>query len=350
MKTGHKKISHRKFFDYVSEPGIVNLITGKRKAGKTATFVSVMQPAMEGTIKGYDHDVSVLTNVVFVRGGMPGRNMPPGMYYVDSVEQMFRTMLNIYEEKGTKARMIVGMDEAQQHMLADQNADPVNQAMLSFLGVIRKFNVSLWFMSPTRMNLAPKIRQFIDDPVKAGNLDNLWFKDLPRIKKMISVSNLDMKPHQYIVIQHGSEHKGRFLYIPQTSWLTKVDELKNGDYGYDDEASATFTYSETPDFDHQALLDRTSGQRKSDMPAMLREYFDMLDAGEFSKKKSGGVEADDQVSRVMRARENKIPWKTIEAYEGTHKNTLRSRIERFSLEKQISGIKNDDEPHEGGTT
>jgi hypothetical protein len=276
--------------------------------------------------------------------------MPPKVHYADSVEQMFRTMLRIYDGRGLKVRIAIGMDEAQQHMLSDQNSDPVNQAMLSFLGVIRKFNVSLWFMSPTRMNLAPKIRNFIDDPQKAGNLDFLWFKDFPRIKKIIANNNLNKKPHQYITIQSGAEHRSRLLYVPETSWMTKVADLKPGQYGYDDEAAATFRYSDHPDFNHQTLLDMCSGIPKADIPEQIREYFEMLDAGEFAEKKKGSDQAD-QVSRLVRARDLKLPWKTIEAIEGENRSTLRSRMDKASSPKtNVSSKNGDGETCDGGTT
>ncbi|MCL1904511.1 MAG: hypothetical protein FWG19_00075 [Methanomassiliicoccaceae archaeon] len=351
MRKGHHKISHKKFIDSVTAPGIVNLLAGKRGQGKTATFVSMLQPAAEGTIRDYGRKIEVITNIVFAEGGKHGRSMPPHVHYADTVEKMFRIMLEIYDKYGNHTRIAVGMDEAQQHMLADQNADPVNQAMLSFLAVTRKFNVSLWFMSPIRTNLVPKIRQFIDDPVKAGNLDFYWFKDLPRIRRFIKMRGLETDPFQYIVWQPGADHKGQILFVPETSWLKKVDDLKIGEYAYDDEAAATFRYGEHPDFDHQVLLDMCSGQRKHDLPEMLREYFRMLDAGEFADEKGNGHGADDQVTRVRRARENKVPWKTIEVLEGTNRNTLRSRMDKqTSSQKLAASINDDGEIRDGGTT
>jgi len=330
MKKGHLKISHKRFIDAVTAPGIVNLLTGKRGQGKTATFVSMIQPAVAGEIENYDQKIEVITNIVFAKGGTMGRNMPPGVHYAESVEQMFRIILKIYDESGNAVRIAVGMDEAQQHMLADQNGDPVNQAMLSFLAVVRKFNVSLWFMSPIRTNLVPKIRQFIDDPVKPGNLDFFWFKDLPRIKRFIRTNGLDTKPYQYTVWQTGTDQsRGRILYVPKTSWLTKVSELKRGEYGYDDEAVATFRYGDHPDFDHQVLLDLCSGHRKHDLPEQIREYFSMLDAGEFSNK-GRGHDADRQIVRLKKAREMKLTWDTIEALEGVNKSTLRTRLKKHS--------------------
>jgi hypothetical protein len=351
MNKGHHKISHRKFIDTVTTPGTVNLITGKRGQGKTATFVSMLQPAVQGSIDGYKQTIDVITNILIVRGGTGGRSMPPNVHYADSVEQMFRTMLKIFTEKGARARIAVGMDEAQQHMLADQNSDPVNQSMLSFLGVIRKFNVSMWFMSPTRMNLAPKIRNFIESQTKAGNLDFLWYKDLSRARRFIAANRLDTKPFQYITWQAGETHTPQLLFVPETSWLTKVDKLKAGEYGYDDEAAATFRYNDHENFDHQTLLDMCSSVRKTEIPERMKEYFERLDAGEFAQDKKKTGAPDDQVSRVIRARENKIPWKTIETFEATNRNTLRSRIDKHeSSQKPAASVNGDDEARDGGTT
>jgi len=350
MKKGHSKISHRKFIDTVTAPGIVNLLTGKRGKGKTATFVSLTQPAVTAEIKGYDQIIVVITNIVFAEGGKKGRSMPPGVYYADSVEQMFRTMLDIYDEYGLTVRIAIGMDEAHQHMLADQNSDPVNQAMLSFLALTRKFNVSLWFMSPVRANLVPKIRHFIDDPKKAGNLDYFWFKDLPRIRRFIKANDLDTQPYQYTVFRSGAEHGGRILFLPMTSWLKKVGVLKRGEYAYDDEAVATFRYGNHPDFDHQVLLDMCAGYRKHDLPGQIREYFAQLDVGTFAKKK-GGDDAGDQISRVLKAREMRLTWDAIEALEGVNKSTLRTRMKKHAPQIGSASSKNGGGgTGEGGTT
>ena len=351
MTDGHKKILHSKFFDTISEPCTVNLITGKRKAGKSATFVSLIQPAVEKKIDGFKHEVDVITNIVFVEGGKDERSMPPRVHYADNVENMFRTILKIFEERGLKSRIIIGMDEAHQHMLSDNNHDPVNQAMLSFMGTIRKFNVSMWFISPIRTNLVPKIRYFIDDPNKGGNMDFLWFKDLPKIKRFIKANRLDKKPYQYITWQGGAGYTPHLVFLPATSWITKVDELKDGEFGYDDESSATFRYSDHPDFDHQTLLDMCAGVRKKGLPLMLSRYFEMLDAGEFAKDKGGSNEADDQNARVVRARSMGIKWDTIEALEGVNKSTLRTRIKKQTTPKNdMASINGGGETRDRGTT
>jgi hypothetical protein len=313
--------------DRCTEPGAVNLITGDRKSGKSFTAVSMMQPVVEGRIKELPKTF-MLTNMVFVHAGTEGRAMPPGVTYVESVEGLFRTMLSIYEEHGTGIRMVLVMDEAQTHMMADKNHDPVNQAMLQILSLIRKFNLAVFFLSPTRMNLAPRIRNFIDDPKTPGNMNYLWYKDLPRIRAYIKERKLPYKANQFTTWQPSESVPSAILYVPTTSWTTKVGDLKKG-YAYDDEAAATFRYKDTDVFDHKDLIDACSGVRKDGIPGALRDYFDGLDSGTAALSPKDAAKAE-QIDRIRRMRELKPPikWADIAIIEGLSEGAVKMKLKR----------------------
>ena len=330
MSKAFVRIRREALMDRCTEPGAVNLVTGNRKAGKTFTMVSMMQPLVEGRIKGIPRTF-LLTNVVYVEAGVPGRSMPPGVRYVDSVEALFREMLTIFLEYGHNVRLVLAMDEAQAHMLADQNSDPVNQAMLHILPVIRKFNLSVWFASPSMMNLVPKIRNFIDDPKNPGNLNYLWFKDLPRIRRFIRTKGLREQDYQFTTWKPSAQHDSVLLYVPWTSWTTKIADLREG-YAYDDEAAATFRYADTPGFDHQAVIDMCSGIRKDELTRALQDYFDGLDQTKNEVLDPEEQKLADQAARVRRAGSLDPPlkWDLIVAVEGVPKSTLISRMGRYA--------------------
>jgi len=348
MAKAFRTISRTALMDRCTEPGAVNLITGNRKAGKTFTMVSMLQPLIENRICGFPR-VFLFTNVVYVQAGVPGRSMPPGVRYVDSVESLFREMLDVFQDYGHNVRIVLAMDEAQTHMLADQNADPVNQAMLQILAITRKFNLSVWFASPTMMNLVPKIRNFIDDPKNPGNLNYLWFKDLPRIRQFIRSKGLREQPHQFTTWKPSAQHGSVILYVPATTWTTKVADLREG-YAYDDEAAATFRYSDTPGFDHQDVIDMCSGIRKDELTGALRDYFGALDSTETAIHDPEEQKLAEQAARVRRARgmDPPVKWDVIVAIEDTPKSTLVSRMAKYapsvgaSSEKDGASINDDD--------
>lgn len=347
-------IKRAALMDMTTEPGAVNLITGNRKAGKTFTGISMLQPLIEGRIKGIPRTI-LLTNTVFVEAGVPGRSMPPGVRYVESVEAMFREMSDIFRTCGTNVRIVLFMDEAQTHMMADQNSDPVNQAMLQILAVTRKFNLSIWFASPTMMNLVPKIRNFIDDPKTPGNLNYLWFKDMPRIKQYIRKKGLKEQPHQFTTWRRSAQHGSALLFVPSTPWTTKIADLREG-FAYDDEAAATFRYADTPGFDHQAVIDICSGRRKDELPKALRDYFDGLDRTKTEILDPEEQKLADQAARVRRARALVPPlkWDLIVTVEGVPKSTLVSRMGKYApsagtTPKKEEASVNGDDSSGGGT-
>lgn len=329
-----KRISRAALMDRCTEPGAVNLITGNRKSGKTFTAVSMLQPVIEGKVEGLPETV-LLTNIVFARAGSPGRNMPPGVVYVDSVEGMFRGMLDVYRKKGLDARMVLVMDEAQTHMMADRNHDPVNQAMLQTLSLIRKFNLSVFFLSPTERNLAPRIRNFIDDPAVPGNMNYRWYKDLPRLRAFVRNGGLGYAPEQFTTWSPSASVPPAILFVPSTTWTTKLPDLKRG-YAYDDEAAATFRYGDSGGFDHKALIDACSGVRKDEIAEALAGYFEALGDGAASTPED--IAHSEQIERMRRMRSLNPPlkWSDIGIVEGISGNAARMRFNRASESARLS--------------
>ncbi|MEA4977099.1 MAG: hypothetical protein VB016_00875 [Methanomassiliicoccaceae archaeon] len=68
------------------------------------------------------------------------------------------------------------------------------------------------------MNLVPKIRNFIDDPKNPGNLNYLWFKDMPRIRQFIWNKGHREQPHKFTTWKSSAQHGSVILYVPATSW------------------------------------------------------------------------------------------------------------------------------------
>ena len=347
------KLDRAKFINRMTWKGAVHLLSGDREAGKTATVVSIIQPVVEGKVPGLPK-IEVLTNIPFGCGGIKGRAMPPGVHYVDSIELMYRTVMRVFDEnRGKDIRIMVAVDEAQQHMKADNNSDPVNQAFLNLLAIIRKFNMSVWFMSPLSTYLVPKIRQFIKDPKNPGNLNYHWYKDIPRIRKYIEANKLPYHYNQFTTIASKPGVIPLLFFVPKTSWMTKRADLKKGEYAYDDEAAATMKYRYTEGFSDVDLIDAVSGLLKEDAVGAMIEYFRKLDAG------TGRVSANpeevrmrEQADRVRRMRDAGMKWDLIvKAENGTAKSTLASRLQKYpgASSKTAEASVNDDERLCGGT-
>ena len=343
--TVYEKISMVKLAMKITAKGTVNLIVGNRDGGKSFTLISMMQPIVEKWYPGMPN-VEFMTNVVFSEGGVKGRSMPDGVSYVDSVECLLRTIAELLQKhRGKDVRLVYAMDEAQAHMLSDQNSDPVNQSMLHILAVIRKFRMSVWYLSPLRENLVPKVRFFMEDPVKQGNLNYLWRKDFRMAKRFIAAHDLKTSPKQYISVQFSPSLPPLLLYVPYVPWCKKIKDLKPGEFGYDDESAATTTYGYTKGFDHQKALDSISGLTHEEIGDALQDYFDRLDRG-ITEEGQEDQETKDlraQAERVSRARMQKVAWDTIEYMEQTHRNTLRSRMNKFSVSTERGSTSTNDD-------
>ena len=82
MAKAFRTISRTALMDRCTEPGAVNLITGNRKAGKTFTMVSMLQPLIENRICGFPR-VFLFTNG-YTTGRCPGRKAHVSMWICSS--------------------------------------------------------------------------------------------------------------------------------------------------------------------------------------------------------------------------------------------------------------------------
>ena len=89
---------------------------------------------------------------------------PPGVYTIHSMKEIFPIVVETLEKYGRKDTMIVLLlDEAQNFLLGDMNnVGDMAASMKKFCGIIRKFNLCLWLLSPAMRNLGPAFRNFLD--------------------------------------------------------------------------------------------------------------------------------------------------------------------------------------------
>ena len=136
----------------IFKPGAVLVSYGMRGGGKTHCAVSFCQRLIEGFYEGTPKHVVLITNVIFVKKTESGfaTESPPGVHTIHSMKEIFPIVVDTLERYGRRDTMIVLLlDEAQNFLLGDMNnVGDMAASMKKFCGIIRKFNLCLWLLSP----------------------------------------------------------------------------------------------------------------------------------------------------------------------------------------------------------
>lgn len=168
-------------------PGAVFVSYGMRGGGKTHCAVSFCQRLAEGYWSGTPEHVEVITNVIFVRRKEDGgfsTEAPPHVHMVRRMGDIFPIIADALERYGRKDTLIILLlDEAQNFLLGDDNSrTEMASSMKKFCGIIRKFNLLLWLLSPAMRNLGPAFRNYLDADGDPGNV-NATFQKTPRRRR-----------------------------------------------------------------------------------------------------------------------------------------------------------------------
>ena len=294
-----------RFMQDIFHSGTNYITDGVRGGGKTHTALAFAWGLVNG-IWPECGKVVLLTNIIFLKRikktpGCPdsdfiGSELPEGVYRVFTLEDIFRTISNIWGEHPKRDTLfLIVLDEAQNFFNSYDARSPVSSALQKWFGTLRKFDTCLWMMTPSKENVPPKGRYFIDDVKYSGYLSGIWSKNKKLTLEYMMANHLDVSggekaTRQWTILRLTHEDPiKRFLHVPVTPWNKPREQLEVGEFTYDHVSSADFSMG-SEGFDFEELLNRCSKVSSLEMPAALAEYFQLLDNGMLDDENSSGRE------------------------------------------------------------
>ena len=328
------------FVPSVLKPGAVVVSCGARGGGKTHCAVSYCQALMEGRYGGVPEHVSLLTNVIFVRrrddGGFDTAS-PPGVRTVTTMREVFPLAADLLEEHGRKGALtILLLDEAQNFLLGEMNGEGgLGRSMKVFCGILRKFNMMLWLITPAMRNLGPAFRNFIDADSDPANVTCTFEKDPAEARRFLARNGYDYDYRSVVFVSPGAHERTLPLPVPETSWTRDPETLSPGEYAYDTFSSADFRLGDG--FPFGDFVYAVSGRSSYEMVRAIRDFYASLEEGE---ENAAGVSDEDREA-IERAYRDEVAWrmytsgfthKQIGQAFGVTDRTSRSWISRMKEE------------------
>ncbi|MBR4225353.1 MAG: sigma-70 region 4 domain-containing protein [Candidatus Methanomethylophilaceae archaeon] len=323
----------------VFRPGAVVVSHGTRGGGKTHCAVSFCQAMMERRFPGMPEHVVLVTNVVFVRRREDGgfdTEAPPGVHTVSTMREIFPIAADALEEHGRKGTMIILLlDEAQNFLLGDMNGDGgLAKSMKSFCGIIRKFNMMLWLISPAMRNLGPAFRNFIDADSDPANVTCATWKDNARAAKYFASRGMREDPRSISYFKAGCGDYERMMPVPEASWTRDPEALAPGEYAYDSLSSADFRLGDG--FPFGDLVFAISGRSSYEMVPAIRSFYEGLgraqEAADVPEGYRERVEREYRDAVVWRMYSSGFTHKQIGAAFGVTDRTSKSWVARMKSE------------------
>lgn len=328
-------------------PGVNWIVEGPRGSGKTYGVIALLHSLINGKYPECGR-VEAVTNIVFGTKDEDGRIVmghPPGVHYVNTMADALRKTGEILREHGMgNVTIAFVLDEAQNFMIADLNMAAENQALIKFMGNTRKFGMCTMFLTPTRRNLVPKIRNFDDDTTSPGYCGVLMRKDVTMASAVSKRSRGRIPARDLTFLSLSSEMENIPVRFDDSEWTRPLDSLSAGEYSYDTLSAADFSLGENPagkTFAIKDFLKEVSKGISTEIPKAIGEYFDKWDEdADDDSDPEEPVDAETerirQAYRVERARLSGIKWSTISFIEGDSSQLLRYHHNKeFGNEKKI---------------
>lgn len=268
------------FVKGIFKPGAVLVSYGNRGGGKTHCAVSFCQRLIEKYYEGTPKHVILLTNVIFIKktdNPDPDKTFvdesPPGVHTILSMREIFPIIVESMEKYGRQDTMfILLLDEAQNFLLGDMNnAGEMASSMKKFCGIIRKFNLCLWLLTPAMRNLGPAFRNFLDADTDPANVNTTFQKNNIKAERYIKRRNLNLDPRALVFIQCGANEMPEMMEVPSSSWTRPPEQIGVGDYVYDTSACADFLIG---DFPFHEFIQYISGKSSYGLITRVKEFYD----------------------------------------------------------------------------
>lgn len=324
-------------------PGVNWIVDGPRGSGKTYAVIALLHALANGEFPQCGK-IEIITNIVFGTrvNGKIVLGHPPGVHYINTMADALRTTGELLKKHGMgNVTIAFVLDEAQNFMIADLNAAAENQALIKFMGNTRKFGMCTMFLTPTRRNLAPKIRNFDDDESAPGYCGILMRKDTALAASIASRSRGRIPARELTFLSMSSAMEDIPIRLGATAWTKPLTSLEDGEYSYDTLSAADFSLGENgagKTFDIKDFLRSVSKGISTAIPDAICDYFESWD-GDVTEENDGTQETVDmnalQAHRVERGRILGMKWKEIAFYEGDNEKTIISRHKKVFDSKKI---------------
>lgn len=284
----------------MAKPGSVWLTTGFKGGGKSHTAVAIAEQFIKGKYPSLGK-VSIITNIIFFHkvGGRIKEETPNRVHHICTMKELFPLIVDILSKDGKNCRILLILDEAQNFIGGDSNQSNASSMMKEFLGTIRKFRLVVWFLTPSAMSVGPAFRNFLNNPKYPGNLTAMWKKDLALNKEYIRSHNLSWDPKELMSVMNYDMDEPVFLRVPITEWTKTIDNLNEGEYCYDHEASATFYVGDGFDWDKFNRI--IGGVSSLKIISTIREFYKNIDLIDNTASAEPIVPKDYKIQVCVRA-------------------------------------------------
>lgn len=319
-----------KFMGHIFRPGAVHLTSGTKGGGKTHTAVAVAEQLVKGAYPSVGK-VVVATNIIFfhkknARDDSIVTETPEGIFHIETMKDLFPIVADTIEKYGRdKVLILLILDEAQNFLLGDVNYGNLTVAMKEFMGIIRKFNMAVWFLTPADRNVGPAFRNFMNDERDPGNVTVKWRKDPAINLQYIRQKKLKMEPRELITVK-SYDMSPVFLRVPVTNWTKTVETLKSGEYCYDHVASATFKVGS--DFDFEDFNDKMGGVSSLNAMSTIRNYYKQH-SKEAVQDIAENMENERQANIAFRLRKLGLTWEAVSFAVDVPVSTIKLRVKKF---------------------
>lgn len=306
----YNKAFHEEQLRTVFRPGAVILSLGLRGGGKTHTAVAFCEEMIKGVYPSLPKKITLITNIIFVRKTEDGfsTETPPGVYNIYTMRDLFPIVADILERDGRKDTLIILLLDEAQNFLQGESArrTTMNEDMKKFTGILRKFNMAMWLLTPIETNIGPAFRGFIDADNPA-NVTAEFRKNLAQNRAFIKRWHLAIDERSIVRVQTSSRERPQRLFVPVTSWTRAPEDptLRVGDYIYDNLSSADFTVGDG--FDFSKFVTAISNGSSYELIPKIRKFYEDMDSGP-----EGEPASDKEVQKLIREREKQIAVALLE--------------------------------------
>ena len=305
-----------------ARPGAVWLTSGFRGGGKTHTAVAIAEKMVKGSYPTLGK-VVVVTNIIFLKRTHEGliEEAPEGVFHIHTMKDLFPIVVQTLETYGREVLIVLILDEAQNFLGGDSNQTNASVMMKEFLGTIRKFRLMVWFLTPSAMSIGPAFRNYLNNPKYPGNLTAKFKKDLAVNKKLIASQKLDWKPEETIIFKNYDMDMPVLFQITVTSWTRKKEDIQEGEYCYDHEASATFYIGDG--FDWNAFNRVVGGVSSIRVLDVIKDFYAKNCTTSLQRPSDVDAPKDYKIQVMRRAIGLNIDVKTASEIAGVPYSTAR---------------------------
>lgn len=313
---------------HIARPGAVWLTSGERGGGKTHTAVAVMEMLVKHRFPSMPR-VVVCTNVIFYHKvhGRVRVETPPGVFHITTMRELFPIIVDTIDTYGRDVLIMLVLDEAQGFIGGDSNFTNSSIPMKEMLGTIRKYNLMVWFLTPTARSIGPAFRNMMNGK-NPGNVTCRWRKDMGRNAAYIKQNRLPWHPREVMAVMPYDDVPAA-MRVPVTEWTKTVEDLREGEYCYDHIASATF--KEGDGFDFNSFNETLGGVASIHALDAIRDFYRRVEKRDERIPTPAEVEKETKARAYVKLQSNGVPQTVAAKSLGVPRTTLNDWARELGL-------------------